>query len=77
MDIQDEIIAKLTEIDINVKEIKVELSATKADVEDLKNHVEGFVRLHEALDCEVAALRNKVDRFEERLSRVEMALKTV
>lgn len=68
MDIQDKIIEKLTEIDANVKEMKVELSSTKADVGGLKNSVEGFVKLHVTLDCEVAALRSKVDRLESNLA---------
>ncbi|MDD5251468.1 MAG: hypothetical protein PHT12_02435 [Patescibacteria group bacterium] len=68
MDIQDKIIVKLTEIDANVKDLVAWKGTMEVKIDNLNNHVEGFVKLHEALDCEVAALRHKVDRFEGRLA---------
>lgn len=36
------------------------------------NHIDGFVKLHQALDLELVALRDKYNRLEERLlARVE------
>jgi len=75
MDIQDKIIEKLTDIDAKVDSLINRQEKTDARVETLANHVEGFVRLHETLDCEVSALRNKVDRAEGRLTTVETTLK--
>ena len=71
MNTEDKIIAKLTDIDENVKDIKAELATTKIEVSSLKSHVEGFVKLHETLDCEVAALRHKVDWVQERVLKLE------
>jgi hypothetical protein len=71
MDIQDKIIEKLTEMSSDMKDMKVDISETKTDVRELRGHVEGFVRLHETLDCEVVTLRSKLDRFKDRLKMVE------
>jgi len=38
------------------------------------NNVDRFVKLHETLDQELAALRNKYSRLEERLNLVERKL---
>lgn len=75
MDIQDKIIEKLTDIDANVKDLIAWKGTVERKIDVLTDHVEGFVRLHETLDCEVSALRNKVDRAEGRLTTVEASLK--
>lgn len=75
MDLQDKIVEAIMETRADVKDLIAWKGTIEHKVDDLTGHVEGFVRLHETLDCEVAALRSKNDRFEDRLTRVEETLK--
>jgi hypothetical protein len=74
MDVQDKIIAKLTTMDIKLDEVIASHSKTAHEVSSLANSVEGFIKLHETMDCEVTALRSRNDRFDDRLTRVEKTL---
>ena len=51
---------------------------TKTEFEEFKSgiysHIDGFVKLHETLDQELISLRNKYDRLEERLTKVEQKI---
>jgi hypothetical protein len=48
-----------------------------ATVEDridrLASHVDSFMKLHETLDIEMRVMKEQMNRFEERLSRLEAA----
>ena len=39
----------------------------------LATHVDGFMKLHETLDIELRVMKEQMNRFEERLKRVETA----
>ena len=66
----DKIIVKLIEMDA-----KMDSLATKEDLRNQENRivttVDGFTKLHETLDHELIAMRNKYDRLEERLAKLE------
>ncbi len=47
---------------------KEELRTTR---NELMNHIDGFVKLHETLDVELAALRIKCTRLEDRMFIIE------
>lgn len=70
----NKILTKVISIEIDIKE----KMATKDDLRDLEskmlNHIDGFIKLHETLDIEMVSLRNKYDRLEERVGRVETKL---
>ena len=42
-------------------------------IDRLATHVDGFMKLHETLDIELRVMKEQMNRFEERLKRVETA----
>jgi CO dehydrogenase/acetyl-CoA synthase beta subunit len=42
-------------------------------IDRLASHVDGFMKLHETLDIEVRVMKEQMNRFEERLKRIELA----
>ena len=56
---------------VNLKMYVVEKVATKNELSESEDkiitHIDGFVKLHENLDTELAALRGKYERLEERI----------
>jgi CO dehydrogenase/acetyl-CoA synthase beta subunit len=42
-------------------------------IDRLATHVDGFMKLHETLDIEVRVMKEQMNRFEERLKRLEAA----
>jgi len=42
-------------------------------IDRLATHVDGFMKLHETLDIEVRVMKEQMNRFEERLKRIEVA----
>lgn len=73
----DQILDKILVEIVNIKEQLKDVS-TKDDLVVMKNDILGdvdrFVKLHETLDTELASLRNKYSRLEERLELVERKL---
>ena len=67
MSFEERIIASLTTIDAKVTDIRSELGETKRDVAGLSWRVDSFTRLHGSLGAEVSALRDRVERLEERV----------
>jgi len=69
----DKILVKVIGIEEQLKNVttKDDLTETKSEILD---EVDGFVKLHETLDQELSALRNKYSRLEERLVIVEQKL---
>lgn len=70
----------LDKILVEVLDIKEQLK-NKPDTDDVNekfntvlNSVDRFVKLHETLDQELSALRNKYSRLEERLMIVEQKI---
>lgn len=76
-DILNNILTKVVAIDAKVNGINgiEERMFTKDDAAEMKSelysHIDGFVKLHETLDQELVSLRNKYDRLDERLQKVE------
>jgi hypothetical protein len=73
----EEILDKILVKVINIEE-KMDTFANKEDLIQTKSEILGevdrFVKLHETLDTELSALRNKYSRLEERLQVVEQKL---
>jgi CO dehydrogenase/acetyl-CoA synthase beta subunit len=42
-------------------------------IDRLATHIDGFMKLHETLDLEMKVMKEQMNRFEQRLSRVEAA----
>ena len=74
---QDQLLDKILTKVINIEE-RLDTFATKNDLMQMKSEILGnvdrFVKLHETLDTELAALRSKYTRLEERLDVVERKL---
>ncbi len=71
---QDKILVKVLEVDARLYTF-----VTKEDLmvstEQVVTTIDRFAKLHETLDQELVAMRNKYDRLEERLEVVESKLK--
>ena len=53
------------------KEMNEEFAAVDDRIDRLATHVDGFMKLHETLDIEVRVMKEQMNRFEERLKRLE------
>ncbi|MBI4490198.1 MAG: hypothetical protein HY694_14035 [Deltaproteobacteria bacterium] len=68
---------RFTNIHLELRNLRKEMNERFAVVDDridrLANHVDGFVKLHETLDIELKVMKEQMNRFEERLKRLEAA----
>ncbi len=75
-EILDKVLVKL----VNIEE-KLDNFVTKDDLMQSENRILGdvsrFIKLHETLDQELASLRNKYSRLEDRLVVLERKLQVV
>ncbi len=75
---QEELLNKILAKLVNVEAYMHENMATKQGLQEVKSelmtHIDGFIKLHEALTLEFAALRSKNERLEERLQKIELKL---
>jgi hypothetical protein len=64
-------------VDLEFRDFRKEMNEGFAVMEDriarLATHVDGFMKLHETLDIEVRVMKEQMNRFEERLKRIEVA----
>lgn len=73
---------RLDQVIVSVVDIKEHQKSfsTKDDLEQTEGRIltglDRFVKLHETLDQELVAMRNRYDRLEERLSLVEQKVGT-
>ncbi len=62
---------------LELRNLRKEINERFAGVEDridrLATHVDGFMKLHETLDIEMQVMKEQMNRFEERLKRLEAA----
>ena len=62
---------------LEFREVRKEMNDSFSSVEDridrLATHVDGFMKLHETLDIEMRVMKEQMNRFEERLKRIEVA----
>ena len=62
---------------LDIRNLRNDMNERFAEVEDridrLATHVDGFMKLHETLDIEVRVMKEQMNRFEERLKRIEVA----
>ncbi|HEY2986614.1 MAG TPA: hypothetical protein VGL11_02740 [Candidatus Binatia bacterium] len=42
-------------------------------IDRLASHVDGFMKLHETMDIEMRVMKEQMNRFEQRLKRLEAA----
>jgi len=55
------------------KEMNEGFTVMEDRIDRLATHVDGFMKLHETLDIELRVMKEQMNRFEERLKRVETA----
>ncbi len=55
------------------KEMNGKFAVMEDCIDRLATHVDGFMKLHETLDIEVRVMKEQMNRFEERLKRIEAA----
>ena len=55
------------------KEMNEKFSVMEDRIDRLATHVDGFMKLHETLDIEMKVMKEQMNRFEERLTRIEAA----
>jgi CO dehydrogenase/acetyl-CoA synthase beta subunit len=55
------------------KEMNERFTVMEDRIDRLATHVDGFMKLHETLDIEVRVMKEQMNRFEERLRRIEAA----
>ena len=64
-------------IHVEFRSLRKEMNESFAVVDDridrLATHVDGFMKLHETLDIEMTVMKAQMNRFEERLKRLEAA----
>jgi hypothetical protein len=64
-------------VHLDIRNFRKEANEKFAVIEDridrLATHVDGFMKLHETLDIELKVMKEQMNRFEERLSRIEAA----
>lgn len=67
-------------LDFEVGELKRQIAAQGVvlgqRIDQLANHVDGFMKLHETLDIEFKVIKEQMTRLEDRLARLEAALPT-
>ena len=67
-------------LDFEVGELKREIAEQGAflgqRIDQLANHVDGFMKLHETLDIEFKVIKEQMNRLEVRLARLEAARAT-
>src|SRR3990170_3567149 len=68
---------KFSSVHLEFRDLRKEMNERFTTVEDridrLATHVDGFMKLHETLDIEVRVMKEQMNRFEERLKRIEVA----
>lgn len=76
--VQEELLNKILAKLVNVEAYMHENMFTQTQAQDMESrlmtHIDGFIKLHQTLVLELAALRSKNERLEERLKKVEMKL---
>ena len=55
------------------KDMNEKFAAVADHIDRLSTHIDGFMKLHETLDIELRVMKEQMNRFEERLKRVESA----
>ena len=55
------------------KEINERFTVVEDRIDRLATHVDGFMKLHETLDIEMRVMKEQMNRFEDRLKRLEAA----
>lgn len=70
-DILNKILTKVIAIEDRINEKMVTKDEFEQKHNEVMTHIDGFVKLHQTLDVEIVALRDKYNRLEERLARLE------
>ena len=55
------------------KEMNERFAVMEDRIDRLATHVDGFMKLHETMDFELRVMKEQMNRFEERLKRIEVA----
>ena len=55
------------------KEMNERFAVMEDRIDRLATNIDGFMKLHETLDIEMRVIKEQMNRFEERLKRIEAA----
>ena len=56
-----------------VKEVREGFTRTENRLDQIYNHIDGFIKLHETLDIEFKVMKEQMKRLEERVNHLEAA----
>ena len=73
MDLQDKILSAVLDIQVDVKDLKVRTSKIETVQEKVYDKLDGFMVLISRHEAEIAAVRSKLERLEDRILLLETA----
>ena len=56
-----------------IKEMRAGFASIENRLDQIYNHVDGFMKLHETLDIELKVMKEQMKRLEERVDHLEAA----
>ena len=65
--------AKFRMVEIEFRGVRKEIAKVDDRIDKMATHLDGFVKLYEALDIELRVMKGQMNCFEERLNRLETA----
>ncbi len=56
-----------------IKEMRAGFANIETRLDQIYNHIDGFIKLHETLDIELKVMKEQMRRLEERMDNLEAA----
>ncbi len=73
MDLQDKILSAVLDIQVDVKDLKGRMERSEVLQERVYDKLDGFMILINRHEAEIAAVRSKLQRLEDRIDQLELA----
>lgn len=73
MDLQDKILSAVLDIQVDVKDLKSRMERSETLQERVYDKLDGFMILINRHEAEIAAVRSKLQRLEDRIDQLELA----
>ena len=73
MELQDKILDAVLDIQVDVKDLKGRMERTETLQERVYDKLDGFMILMNRHEAEIAAVRSKLQRLEDRIEQLEMS----
>lgn len=58
-----------------LNEVRLGFARVESRLEQIYNHIDGFIKLHETLDIEFKVIKEQMRRLEERVDQLEASAK--